>query len=347
MPHRLDRPVRNTACAERRRPLAVPELLDVDVPATRRREEDRRVGSRRHRVERDLPKRHRTDVAAVLPLSLSYSEEPGFNTTTQKPGIVALTDPTREAISMFVTGLVERTLRTRVDLEPWDVEAEKLLRPFAFALVPEEVWKGAKFERSFVTSFGSAWEEMALLVARDKYDHAERGERYTGRLHQDQLAQIQRILNELESGLRQPDWNTEFASVLDAKSGVEVDVSVIADLHAWNDEGSHLFFEVKAPKPNSDQTKVSKEKMLKLSAMLETTCAYYTLPYNPYVSREAYAWGSPKRWFDMTSDEVVLIGPDFWDKVGGPGTWDDLMELLEEVGGRLRDRIRREYLGLD
>ncbi len=238
---------------------------------------------------------------------------------------------------MFVTGLVERTLRTRVELEPWDVEAEKLLRPFAFALVPEEVWKGAKFERSFVTSFGAAWEEMALLVARDKYDHAERGGRYAGRLRQDQLSQIQRILNELESGSRRPDWDAEFESVLDCPSGAEVDVSVIADLHAWNDDGSHLFFEVKAPKPNSDQTKVSKEKMLKLSAMLGTTCAYYALPYNPYGSG----------WFNMSTDEVVLIGPDFWGKIGGAGTWDDLMELLDEVGGKLRERIRREYLGLD
>jgi len=145
---------------------------------------------------------------------------------------VALTNPTREAIAMFVTGVVERTLRTRVEREPWDAEAEKLLRPFAFALVPEEVRKGAKFERSFSTSFGAAWEEMALLVARDKYDHAERGGRYTGRLHQEQLGQIQRILNELESGHRTPNWEAELESVLQAGAGAEVDVGVIADLHA-------------------------------------------------------------------------------------------------------------------
>jgi hypothetical protein len=260
---------------------------------------------------------------------------------------MALEKPTREAIAAFVTALVERTLRKRVQLEPWDAEKERRLRPFAFALVPEEVWKGAKFERSFATSFGSAWEEMALLVARDKYDHAERGGSYTGRLFQDQLAQIQRILNELDNRLRKPDWDAEFESVVAARSGAEVKVSVIADVHAWNDDGSHLFFEVKAPMPNSDQTKVSKEKMLKLSAMLGTTCAYYALPYNPYPSRATYGHSPPKRWFNMSSDEVVLIGPDFWDKVGGPDTWDDLVELIEEIGDTFRERIRREYLGLN
>jgi hypothetical protein len=260
---------------------------------------------------------------------------------------VALAASTREAIARFVTRVVERTLRTRVVREPWDAEAERLLRPFAFALVPEEVWKGAKFERSFTTSFGSAWEEMALLVARDEHDHAARGDRYVGTLRQGQLSQIQRILNNLEARDRRPDWASEFESVLAATTGDEVTVPVIADLHVWDDDGSHLFIELKAPKPNSDQTKVSKEKMLKLSAMLGTTCAYYALPYNPYPSKADYGWSPPKRWFNMSTDEVVLIGAEFWDKVGGPGTWNDLMELLNEVGGALQERIRREYLNLD
>src|SRR5713226_234521 len=111
-----------------------------------------------------------------------------------------------------------------------DADEEKRLRPFAFALVPEEVWKGAKFERSFVTGFGSAWEEMALLVARDKHDHVERGGRYVGRLRQGQLTAIQRILNDLELGRSKPDWDTEFASVLAATNGASVEVGVIADL---------------------------------------------------------------------------------------------------------------------
>jgi len=258
-----------------------------------------------------------------------------------------LTQATRDAIALLVTRVVERTLRTRVEREPWDAEEEKRLRPFAFALVPEEVWKGAKFERSFTTSFGSAWEEMVLLVARDKHDHAERGGRYVGRLRQGQLSRIQTILNNLEARRSRPDWDAEFDSVLSASEGAYVEVGVIADLHVWNNDGSHLFFEVKAPKPNADQTKVSKEKMLKLSAMLETTCAYFALPYNPFPSRAEYGHTHPKRYFNMSTDEVVLIGPEFWDKVGGTGTWDDLLTLLDEVGDRLRDRIRREYLNLD
>src|SRR5262249_52757544 len=158
---------------------------------------------------------------------------------------------------------------------------EQADRPIDFALVPEEIWKSSKFERSYTTSRGSAWEEVAVLIGRDTFDHAERNSRYSGNLHQGQLSQIQRILNELDSRVRRPDWDTELASVLDATTGPRVGVSVVADVHVWNDSGPREFYEVKAPRPNSDQTKVSKEKMLKLSAMLGRTCAYYALPYNP------------------------------------------------------------------
>ena len=55
-------------------------------------------------------------------------------------------------------------------------------------------------------------------------------------------------------------------------------------------------FELKAPLPNSDQTKVSKEKLLKLYSMepLQIDEAYYALPYNPYGSRQNYSWSFPQ-----------------------------------------------------
>lgn len=254
---------------------------------------------------------------------------------------------THDAIAEVISGVVDRTLRRRVISEPWDLEVERRLRPFAFALAPEEVWKGAKFERSFTTSFGRAWEHMAQLVARDKHDHAERDSRIVGTLHQGQLTAIQTILNQLERRTRQPDWDAEFEEVMSARTGPVIETAVIADLDVWDDGRPHQFFEIKAPKPNSDQTKVSKEKMLKLAAMnSDPTCAFFALPYNPYPSRAEYAHSYPKRWLNMSADEVVLMGADFWDRVGAPGTWDDLMELVEEIGGEHRTRIRREYFGM-
>lgn len=49
----------------------------------------------------------------------------------------------------------------------------------------------------------------------------------------------------------------------------------------------------------------------------------------------------------MRTDEVVLMGDEFWSRLGGIGTLAELLEVLDAVGAPLRERIRREYLGLD
>lgn len=108
-------------------------------------------------------------------------------------------------------------------------------------------------------------------------------------------------------------------------------------------------FELKAPLPNSDQTKVSKEKILKLYSMepLQVDGAYYALPYNLYGCREDYAWGFPARWFNMKEDEVVLIGNEFWEKIGGLGTYQSFIDPVNEIGNEYKERIYKEFLGIE
>jgi len=132
--------------------------------------------------------------------------------------------------------------------------------------------------------------------------------------------------------------------------GEDIPVTVICDVYAEDKEkGKKFAFELKAPLPNSDQTKVSKEKILKLYSMepLQVDDAYYALPYNPYGSREDYNWSFPARWFNMKEDEVVLIGNEFWEKIGGLGTYQSFIEAVNEIGKEYRDRIYREFLGIE
>ena len=108
-------------------------------------------------------------------------------------------------------------------------------------------------------------------------------------------------------------------------------------------------FELKAPLPNSDQTKVSKEKIFKLLAMEQKQVdeAYYALPYNPYGKREDYAWLFPMKWFDMKNDPCVLIGGEFWELVGGVGTYEDFISSVNALGLEYQERIYREFLGVE
>jgi hypothetical protein len=49
----------------------------------------------------------------------------------------------------------------------------------------------------------------------------------------------------------------------------------------------------------------------------------------------------------MKEDKVVLIGEEFWEKIGGLGTYKAFIDAVNEIGKGYRNRIYREYLGIE
>ena len=49
----------------------------------------------------------------------------------------------------------------------------------------------------------------------------------------------------------------------------------------------------------------------------------------------------------MKNDEVVLIGNEFWEKIGGLGTYKAFIEVVNEIGPNYKNRIYREFLGIE
>ncbi len=134
-----------------------------------------------------------------------------------------------------------------------------------------------------------------------------------------------------------------------AGKGKPIPTSVVCDLFIQNSvTGQTYAFELKGPLPNSDQTKVSKEKILKLLAMEPGIVdkAFFALPYNPFGQKSNYNWSFPMRWFDMHNDESVLIGNEFWDLIGGKGTYNTFIQEINKLGLHYRERIYREFLGI-
>ena len=256
----------------------------------------------------------------------------------------------QEVIKVMMDRIMEKVLIT----DPFIEEEHRAKRPLYAALVPDEIFKGSHFERRFVTPFGNAWQNLAVVAANAGLGKGTAEFRIDGAVKSERLRRITEILNRLEHSERgakkiQPDWNTELAYVM-AGDGEDIPVSVICDVFAEDVENGRRFaFELKAPLPNSDQTKVSKEKLLKLYSMepCQIDEAYYALPYNPYGTRENYSWSFPARWFNMKEDKVVLIGEEFWEKIGGLGTYKAFIEAVNEIGREYKDRIYREFLEIE
>jgi hypothetical protein len=263
-------------------------------------------------------------------------------------------DEMKAAIQSVITTMMDRVMHNVLLKDPFIKEEHRTKRPLYAALVPDEIFKGSHFERRFVTPFGKAWELLAVTAAEMGLGYGTAGHTISGTVKEERLRRITEVLNKLEHAEKgkkkiKPDWKTELAYVL-AGGGEPIPVTVVCDVYVEDKKRNKRYaFELKAPLPNSDQTKVSKEKILKLYSMepLQVDGAYYALPYNPYGRKEDYAWSFPSRWFNMKEDEVVLIGDEFWEKVGGRGTYQSFIDAVNEIGKGYRDRIYREFLGIE
>ena len=262
---------------------------------------------------------------------------------------------TKQTISDVIQTLMDRVMDRVLITDPFVVEKHHARKPLYAALVPDEIFKGSHFERRFVTPFGTVWEKLAVQLSLAYHGNCSQGASVRGLIGEERLRRIQEVLNKLEHGMKggkkeKPDWNKELAYNLEG-GGNPIPVSVTCDILIESKlTGKTYAFELKAPLPNSDQTKVSKEKIFKLLAMKEphVDYAYYALVYNPYgKNKEDYAWPFPNRWFDMTHDPSVLVGEEFWNLIGGEGAYRSLIEEINKLGTEYKERIYREFLGID
>lgn len=260
----------------------------------------------------------------------------------------------KKAIQNVIKTMMDSVMNRVMISDPFLPDKHKASKPLYAALVPDEIFKGSHFERRFVTPFGGVWEKLAVVAAKEGLGVGEQGHTIRGVVKRERLRRITEVLNKLEhpdeKGIKQkPDWDEEITYILEG-DGEDIPVQVLCDVFAQDTKSNAKYaFELKAPMPNSDQTKVSKEKILKIYAMepRQVDEAFFALPYNPYGKKEDYAWSFPARWFNMKKDPVVLIGDEFWEKIGGLGTYQAFIDAVNEIGIKYQTRIYKEYLGLE
>lgn len=263
-------------------------------------------------------------------------------------------DSVSQGIRTVITEMMDAVMNKVLVVDPFLPEEHHARKPLYAALVPDEIFKGSHFERRFVTPFGSAWERLAKVVANAHFGNCILQASVEGNILDGRLKRIQEVLNMEDHATkgqakRKPNWDADLAYVLKGK-GQPIPTTVVCDLLVKDEEtGSVYTFELKAPLPNSDQTKVSKEKMLKLMAMEGSpiTQAFYALVYNPYGRREDYSWSFPKKWFDIQNDKSLLIGDELWDFLGGVGTYERFISEINQLGVHYKEQIYRDYLHIE
>jgi type II restriction enzyme len=96
---------------------------------------------------------------------------------------------------------------------------------------------------------------------------------------------------------------------------------------------------MKSGKPNKGQCIEMKQRMMTALAIRrsESAFAYWGIPYNPY-GHAPYVHAFALPFFDFENE--VMIGAQFWDFVGGPGTYEELLSVYRQVGEEFSERLR-------
>lgn len=206
-------------------------------------------------------------------------------------------------------------------------------KPFHEALLSKEIMVASSFERSFSTSFGQGpIEEISMHIALEKNDEVIRQYRKMVNINQSAVGEIERILSSLDANHAKPNWESELRRVLAFKKGDFVVREIISDLWVRNGK-NESYISLKTVKPNKDQAKLAKNNMLLLKAHDETYDTYFSLYYNPGgPAKSDYNWSVPNKFFSMRTDRCVLIGQEYWDFIGGVGTYEELLEIFKVVG---------------
>jgi hypothetical protein len=118
---------------------------------------------------------------------------------------------------------------------------------------------------------------------------------------------------------------------------------IVIDLYLKSHNGDEWFFEMKSPKRNEDQTVGAVRKMLMVHGVRgagpPAVQTYYAMAYNPYGDdSSAYAESIAKKY--LGCDTMVLMGKKFWDLIGGPGTYEEVLGLYRQVGREFKDEVR-------
>jgi hypothetical protein len=249
---------------------------------------------------------------------------------------------TRQAIKGYLEGFIQGMIEEKVSnnfdpkkLRPLRNSSSKGdIKPFHESLLPDGLLKIIEFERSFSTKLGSSFEECAKLIAMDNHSIVERQHRVEGMISNQVIKKIEKIKDEVGS----KGMNSTFLMLVEevvkvSKNQANQNRSTIADLYFENKQGVKFYFEIKSPKPNKGQCLEVLERLLLIHAIESESQikTFFAMPYNPWgVEKSTYKHSFAKKYSD--TENQIIVGKEFWDVIGGVGTYEEILSIYQEVG---------------
>ena len=252
-----------------------------------------------------------------------------------------ITSSTREQIKVSVGDLFRGVLERFDPDNPNNVLAndDRLqragrLKPFHRALLPPALNEASSFERSLSTALGTMFEVTAQLIGQDNFAESRRQFDVHGYISSAARAGIDGITDEIRNDGFNGDYIDYVNAVVGSFHSDQIPLTVRADLYLRNHAGEEIYLEMKSPQPNLDQCISVTRKLLELHAIRRegppNISTFYAMSYNPYGTESENRWSFVRNFLD--TDRQVLCGSEFWELVGGIGTYETVLDIFAEIG---------------
>lgn len=240
---------------------------------------------------------------------------------------------------------IENLLKDKLRQKFQNYSPETSAKPFHTRLLGKDRMALYSFLQSLNTTFGkSIFEPVAATAAKGNFINVETQFNPGKAISQSALTEIGNILEALENAEINPAKNEEIEKIRKVcQDGTPHTIRLInVDLYLTDVNGKEYLFDLKTVKPNLGDFQKFKQTLLKWVAArlyqnpkIEIN-SMLALPYNPYDPQPYRRW-TMRGMLDIQQD--VIIGNEFWNFLGGEGTYEQLLDSFEKVGIEMREEI--------
>lgn len=240
---------------------------------------------------------------------------------------------------------IKEVLKNSLRFRFQNYKPEPASMPFHIRLLGKDRLALYSFIHSLSTNFGtSMFEPVAVVLAEKNFksaqSHVNAGEYISESAHK----QIQKIMDNLSTAEAAPNKSAEIEAIrkvcrLGKMNKVKL---TVVDILLTSKSGELFLFDIKTAKPNAGGFKEFKRTMLEWTAAVlaanpkASVNTLIAIPYNPYEPQPYNRW-TMRGMLDLNSE--LKVAEEFWDFLGGTGTYDDLLDCFERVGIELRSEI--------
>ena len=217
--------------------------------------------------------------------------------------------------------------------------------PFHTRLLGKDRMALFSFVHSLNTNFGtSIFEPVALALASITFKDAKAQVIAGTKISEAAQRVIQDIMDDLVAADRKPSKPEEIQAIREvSRTGKIKTVKPTRVDILLQDQNNQLYlFDIKTAKPNKGSFKEFKRTLLEWvacvlaenqNAKINTLIA---IPYNPYEPKPYSRWTMAGM---LDLEHELSVGDEFWDFLGGQGTYVKLLDIFEQVGIELRPEI--------